>query len=356
MENSKKNALDREIYLNLAQAAAKQLFTWPHVESEEKLKRMIKKYILFRKVEKPDRFSWPNALLAKGLLSAYRKTEEAFCLEAVQKYLEMWIEDGCVCNYVDNAMNASLLLELYDIVPSNHYLEKARETAELFTEEWKRTADGSLVYRRQHPETVFADTVGMISPLLCRYGDRKNYREARELGCVQIKSFLENGMDASSGLPYHGYNLEEKLKYGIIGWGRAVGWILLGMADSIPFLAEGQERKELENLMKDLCETACSYQKPDGFFPWQLSAMEGPSDSSATAMITYGVKTACELGILPDSYAEAAERAQEALISVIESQGIGQCSGECMGFAEYPQRYGVYPWSTGPALCVLEPV
>ena len=38
MENSKKNALGREIYLNLAQAAAKQLFTWPHVESEEKLK------------------------------------------------------------------------------------------------------------------------------------------------------------------------------------------------------------------------------------------------------------------------------------------------------------------------------
>ena len=42
--------------------------------------------------------------------------------------------------------------------------------------------------------------------------------------------------------------------------------------------------------------------------------------------------------------------AAEFLLSCMKNGKVEQCSAECMAFAEYPQRYGSYPWGNGPAL------
>ena len=45
-----------------------------------------------------------------------------------------------------------------------------------------------------------------------------------ELAVSQIANFLAYGIDTTTELPYHGYEVETGMKYGIIGWGRAVGF------------------------------------------------------------------------------------------------------------------------------------
>lgn len=45
-------------------------------------------------------------------------------------------------------------------------------------------------------------------------------------------------MDAASGLPYHGFDSDTGVKYGIIGWGRAVGWLMSGISESLAYLPE----------------------------------------------------------------------------------------------------------------------
>ena len=57
--------------------------------------------------------------------------------------------------------------------------------------------------------------------------------EAAALARRQIGSFLNYGMDYLSSLPYHGYDRQSGVKYGIIGWGRATGWLLMGMSGII---------------------------------------------------------------------------------------------------------------------------
>lgn len=54
-------------------------------------------------------------------------------------------------------------------------------------------------------------------------------------------------MDEKTGLPYHGYDEKTGMKYGIIGWGRACGWMLLGLSQSILWISEqpaGAEQAE----------------------------------------------------------------------------------------------------------------
>ena len=65
--------------------------------------------------------------------------------------------------------------------------------------------------------------------MLPNYGEIFDKQEYRELAVLQIVNFLSYGMDGKTGLPYHGYDMTDSCKYGIIGWGRAVGWLLRGM-------------------------------------------------------------------------------------------------------------------------------
>ena len=47
------------------------------------------------------------------------------------------------------------------------------------------------------------------------------------------------------------------------------------------------------------------------------------------------------------------DRAAKYLAGCEKDGKIYRCLAECMGFAEYPQVYGAYPWSLGPGLGVL---
>lgn len=90
---------------------------------------------------------------------------------------------------------------------------------------------GSFPYRAaQKNGYIFVDLIGLMCPFLYRYGVVYDRADVMELAVKQIVNFAAYGMDGVTGLPYHGYVADAACKYGIIGWGRAVGWLLRGMA------------------------------------------------------------------------------------------------------------------------------
>ena len=90
------------------------------------------------------------------------------------------------------------------------------------------------------------------------------------------------------------------------------------------------------------------------FFSWQLEAVEGPADTSATGMICVGLKQGIAAGVLAgEKYENALTAGSHALERSVRDGRVYRCSGECEGFSRYPQCYGAYPWSLGPALEVF---
>ncbi len=367
--------------------AAAMLDTYPVVTTKQKIKQWIKTCVPGMTPEKAERYSWPQALLAMGLLQAYEQTKDKTALSSVFSYLRRWKNSGYPISHVDHVMNGSVALWTEEILT-----REKREDAESLEALWicregadicagwikaaKKTADGILAYRSQHPDWLFADTLGMLCPFACRYGVQKQDKELLNLGIRQLELFFQKGMDEKTGLPYHGYDEKIGMKYGIIGWGRACGWMLLGLSQSILWISEqpaGAEQAEqsaacpssrsvaregcnrLLLLQQQLLDSVFAWQRPDGGFSWQLQAQEGHRDTSAEGMIGYSAFLAAERAAVQRSeqWIPALSRLAAIMQTSIQKGYVTDCSGECKGFAEYPQVYGTYPWGSGSALAFL---
>ena len=108
-------------------------------------------------------------------------------------------------------------------------------------------------------------------------------------------------------------------------------------------------------LQQQLLDSIFVWQRADGGFSWQLQAQEGHRDTSAEGMIGYGAWLAAETAAVQRSeqWSLALSRLAATLQTSIQKGYVTDCSGECKGFAEYPQVYGTYPWGSGSALAFL---
>ncbi len=365
------NSTDTEKLQALTRQAAETLLTYPVWSGKEKCKRFVKR-LLGQKTAPQDPYAWPNALLAKGLVASSDMPWGEGALPALMTYFDRRQGD---ISRPDQATNGMPLLDLYEKTGKQEYADRAKRLAESLRN-YPRTAEGTLPYNTNTPDLIFADTIGMICPFLCRYGSANNDADLVQLGINQMAQFFEHGFDAATGLPYHGYDTKIYEKQGCIGWGRAVGWIMMGLSESLPYLVKETTAlsEDTDDLSKDvatapddttdwsvlqdgwnkLVATVLPYQRADGGFSWLLQAKEGPADSSATAMIGTALALGVQTGTLQGQVRNDAEKAlpgiRTFLLTHLQDGRIGQGLSECEGFGQYPQRYGNFPWCDGPGL------
>ncbi len=365
----------------LAEVAAKELLTYPVPGKKEKLKRVIKK-LLGRQNAPQNPYGWPNGLLALGLfryvqsLNAQQETgsvEEA--VSALDRYFAGWRQKGYPVRSLEDTLAGYALLLWSKRTGREDFRIGAQKIAD-WLKAYPTDALGAWPYRAdQENGHVYVDALGMAAPFAVRYGLETGDREMLDLGCKQLELFLQYGMEEQTYLPYHGYRADGQ-RYGIVGWGRAVGWLLLGLSESLGAVEEAvsqeptgealpeqaflwiQESKKSLSGLRDgfyrLAEAAASYQRQDGTLSWHLPETDGPADSSALSMYAYSAAKGIQTGLLPEKkFRRSLELAEQALKNCEQNGRIGQASGECGGFGIYPQVYGHYPWGQGPTLGFL---
>ena len=343
--------------LQMVKEAEYELLHYPKRGFGYGLKRGIKT-LTGRKQEPKDRINWPNGLLAKSLLDYYmqnRNSEEALIiLKCLKKYYNRWIKKGCKMHYLDDAFSGMTLIDLHQITGDEKY-KKAVDSMVRYLFEHETDGTGSLLYRpKQKNGYIFADEIGLVCPFLCKYGSTYGDVNAVNLAVTQMQNYIDMGMDGKTGLPYHGYQYESGIKYGIIGWGRAVGWLMIGMAESLAYMDQTRPDYEIiKQSYRRLVDKVEAYQLEGGLYSWQLGAKEGPVDTSATAMILYAIARSLDTKVLIGIHKSRMIRGKEALWNSVKEGKIYDCLAECHGFSMYPQVYGAYPWSLGPALSLF---
>lgn len=362
MQREINGTIEWEQIQRVKKEALYQLAHYHERDKRQKLKDRIKK-AAGRYVPPEDVIFWPTGLLACALMECSLWIEDEEVLKGLVLYFDRWIERGMPVYYIDDLLAGTVLFDLYRKTGEEKYKAGADKMADYLKRLIMQETDkgGSLPYRpAQKNGHIYVDGIGMISPFLVGYGMEYGDQAMVETGLLQISNMLKYGMDVRTGLPYHGYEYENKVKYGIIGWGRAVGWLLTGMSGVLKYLWPDTRRCGwLVDAFKKLIMDTVKHQKENGAFAWQLEAAEGPDDSSATAMIAKSILTALQYDMVAEespAYSiceRALTRAGQYLASCEREGKIYDCSGECLGFSQYPQIYGSYPWSLGPGLSVL---
>lgn len=350
-----------DLIKRLEKEALSEMLHYHKKTGRQKVKDLVKR-ATGRYVSPLDLIFWPTGLLANALTRYYELWEDKEdVLNSLIIYYDRWIDKRMPILCIDDVLSGVGLIDLYKITGIEKYKIAADKMARYLygLEEKEKDMVGNIPYRAaQKNHFIFVDGIGMMCPFLSKYGAEFNDSHALELAVLQIQNMIKYGMDDKKYLPYHGFVYESKTKYGIIGWGRAMGWLMLGLADTMKFLPhDHREYRSLSETFYKLIDSALVYQKEDGAFAWQLEAVEGPDDSSATAMIALAVLTGLENGFISEDRMDKSLKLVEmaaVYLSTCEKNGkIFSCSGECLGFSQYPQVYHAYPWSLGPGLAVI---
>ena len=376
--------MNKEILEQIIKVTENDLTSINNYSAKDALKDVAKK-ALKRATTNRDPMFWPAGLLLLGLSeTAYtpsariaslidadtRKEAAAF----VSSYLDKWLKDGEIVSYVDDSLAGLSLISLYEHTGEKRYHHGAIKIAN-FLAQCPKNKEESIIYNPSAGnDLIYADGAGQTAMYLSRYGyyfDRKN---AVALAAKQLLNFHEKGFDERSGLPYHAFSLEKGKKLGIIGWGRAVGWLMMGYSELLAGLekesADGKGTAN-ESLLKNtadrimaqyysLIKTVLSYQRPDGGFSWLLTATEGEADTSATAMIAYSMSAWIRSGAfhshaegLSEEVKKAVHDAAEFLLANTENGSVMQSLSSCEDIAVHRQIYDHFPWGQGSTLALL---
>jgi rhamnogalacturonyl hydrolase YesR len=342
--------MDEEInkMLYLTNKVLEQSIHIKHDLSPKSIAKEVVKIFLKRSTNrKYESFFWPTASLSFALELGYTKTQDKKYLDTLKQYYENWIKKGSKINYLDQIMNGYSLIFLYNNNRDNR-LKSSIITMYEYVKNYPRKSNVSLPYRKNNQDIILVDYLGMVCPFLSRFGRTFNCEESINLSELLLNDYLLNGMDSKTGLPYHGFRCDTHEKLGIIGWGRGVGWLLIGMIETLACLDKTSGAfNSLHNDFISLLKSVIKFQDNEGYFKWVLNAKEGHIDTSATAMIGYSIKRAIDLNLLDIDYLLYAEKSLSALLKSTKNGQISDSSAECKGIGMYPQHYEWNLWGQG---------
>ncbi len=288
-----------------------------HRETAKEAAKSLAKRVLRGEKKNTDPVFWPAGLLLMGLTeAALAGNKEAE--EAAVSYLVRAAGKDPMITHTDDAVAAYAALRLYEKT-GEPKLKNLSDACAAFLKHARQDPLGSIVYNAARNNSyIFADGAGQTALFLSAYGAAFSDEEAVSLGKRQLSNWFSNGLDARTGLPYHGYD--------------AAGGICQGGELSFP--------------IRKLFADAAGYERQDGLYAWTLPGMRGPVDTSASGMILWAQKRA---GLSADP-----ERSEKALLSLTDDEGkVLQCSAECIDFGQYVQQYGSYPWGQGAVCAAL---
>lgn len=324
--------------------------------------------------------------------------------KVLSKHADLWFYryKGQI-EYVDDALAGYCFLKMYKRTGNQKFLVPAKAICDYILKT-PRDEAGSVIYNASRGgKIIFADGVGQVTMFTSEYGKynipRNNKSEEsmtgdvvnslanafggvldkvvgkpeelpslKELETALLTNYYKFGRDEKSGLIYHGYELKEKVSYvvdgddneqqrrhiecypekkGLMCWGRAFGWLLMGLS------AASDNRAWFE----ELCDKALEYQRDDGGWSWQLQAIDGHIDMSATGMIAYSIASGLRNNAFSEDKADAMKaavrKAEACMLSHISEGLVTDALSSCDDFGVHYQTYGQYPWGQGAVLAAL---
>ncbi|MBU8883066.1 glycoside hydrolase family 88 protein [Kaistella sp. DKR-2] len=300
--------------------------------------------------------SWQEAALILGLTEYYKKTGDAETQKQTERFVSKkmtaaggWKEKPTDS---DHAILAYAFLNV-DFIDHVKYRSAFDETWQMILS--LKGEDGTVAYKNHVRQYRFVDTIGFICPFLVNYGYKFGIPEAVELAVKQITEYQKYGLMTQENIPCHTYHVETKIPTGLFGWGRGLGWYVIGLIDTWYALPENHpHKKDLEKMVIATANSAIKLQQENGGFHWLLFDKGSRLDSSTAATLIWFFTLASEIPEIAEQCLVAREKALKYLMTVTRRSGAVDFSqGDTKGIGVYSQNFDILPFTQGFVLRTL---
>ncbi len=316
----------------------------------------------------PARWQWhyEHGLLMKAVAAVAASGENRF-QGADKAWVDHFItQNGEIRTYrfeefnLDQINPGRLLFPLYRCTGAERYAAALKLLRSQLLNQ-PRTASGGFWHKQIYPNQVWLDGLYMAGPFYAEYAitfDEPAIFDDLTSQLILVDRLLR---DPHTGLLYHARDESKTQKWANPEsgcsphfWGRALGWYLMALVDTLDFLPSGHpNHPALVEILSRLAQALTRFQDPaSGLWYQVVDAPERPGnyrETSVSAMLVYGFGKGAHRGWLSQDYLAAAGRAYRGLLENmirIDVNGALTLEGTCSvaGLGGHPYRDGSYEY------------
>ena len=276
------------------------------------------------------KWSYDYGVVWRGMEMLYAVTGDKRYYDYIANALDGMIdEEGNPAGYSLEAYNLDYLcigrqlIYLYRETGEEKY-KRASALLRSQLENQPRTSDGGFWHKKVYPFQMWLDGQHMAIPFYLQYEaafgpDEKAQSDAAK----QLILAYRHTLDPDTGLPCHGWDEKKRQIWAdpetgraAHAWGRAVGWYMTALADSLELLPkENDHFGNVLEIFRELSEKLLSVRQ-DGVW---LQVLDCPGrvgnypESSASCLITYAILKGARLGLLPGDNGREAQKSFESI-------------------------------------------
>ena len=222
------------------------------------------------------------------------------------------------------------LIKTYRKNPNPEYLKIIHAIDNHVSKRQFRLDDGTLARNRPQYESVWADDMYMSVPFLVNMGLLTGDNKYLDDAVRQIVQMADKLYIPQMELFDHGWNVTSGDYDPRFYWGRANGWVMMAMAETLDVLPDDYPgRDRILHLYRSMIRSLANLQHGSGFWHNLLDKNDTYLETSCTAMFTYAVAKGINEGWISHVYGPVALIGWNAITSRVLLSGAvdGTCEG-----------------------------
>lgn len=281
----------------------------------------------------PSKWSYTTGLLSQSLDDLSIATGNATFAEFAAKTMDSYVdEDGFILTYkpadfnIDQINSGKMLQRMYARNNDGRYRVAIDSLAEQMVNH-PRTSEGAFWHKQRYPHQLWLDGVYMGMPFLAGVGVMQGDDAKLEEATREFTIARSHLRDPETGLYYHAWDeakeqiwADPETGRSHYVWARGLGWYAMALVDILDVIPTDKTelREPLLAIIPELAETLIQTQDETGTWFQIMDMPEAPGnyrEASGSAMFTYFLAKAINMGYLPDTYTAAVEKAYAGLVS-----------------------------------------
>ena len=305
-------------------------------------------------------FDWPQGVALFALYLHARQTNDKTLMNYLYGWFDAWIEKGLPGKNINSMAPLLTLSFLYEDTKKESYLKICEEWLSYALNDLPRTGEGGyqhITIDSDNYAQLWDDTLYMTVLFVARMGGLLQRNDCVQESIRQFLVHIKYLQDPVTGLFFHGWTFVEKHHFAGVLWGRGNAWYTAGLVDYLELAAipDGVKWFLVSTLQRQV-DALLTVQAENGMFHTLLDDPDSYPESSATAGFAYGILKAVRLGLLPESYRKAGEKAAAAVaVRVLPTGELAEVSaGTCLRMTkEYYRNIPLRPCPYGQSMALL---